>query len=101
MTHEEINQLYRRNHEAMYRLARTMLYDEEESRDVVSEVFERVSKDFCRRRLNVMLTGKDLFNGAINRFTLYSNRFMIYKQEDNDSRCVQLSLRYPFTPCAS
>ena len=29
----------------MYRLARTMLYDEEESRDVVSEVFERVMRD--------------------------------------------------------
>lgn len=45
MTHEEIDQLYRKNYEAMYRLARTMLYDEEESRDVVSEVFERVMRD--------------------------------------------------------
>ena len=55
-----------------------------------------VSKDFFKRRLNVKLTGNDLFNGGINRFTLYSNRFMIRKEEDNDSRCVQLSLRYRF-----
>ena len=34
--------------------------------------------------------------GGINRFTLYSNRLMISKEEDNDSRCIQLSLRYRF-----
>ena len=55
-----------------------------------------VSKDFCKRRLNVKLSGNDLFNGGINRFTLYSNRFMFRKMEDNDSRCVTLSLRYRF-----
>ena len=55
-----------------------------------------VSKDFFKRRLNVKLTGNDLFNSGINRFTLYSNRMMFQKVEDNDSRCIQLSLRYRF-----
>ena len=55
-----------------------------------------VSKDFCKRRLNIKLSGNDLFNGGINRFTLYSNRMMFCKMEDNDSRCVTLSLRYRF-----
>ena len=55
-----------------------------------------ISKDFFQRRLNVKLTGNDLFNGGINRFTLYSNRMMFRKMEDNDSRCVTLSLRYRF-----
>ena len=55
-----------------------------------------VSKDFFKRRLNVKLTGNDLFNGAINRVTLYSNRMMFRKMEDNDSRSIQLSLRYRF-----
>jgi len=55
-----------------------------------------VSKDFFKRRLNIKLTGNDLFNGGINRFTLYSNRMMFQKMEDNDSRCIQLSLRYRF-----
>ena len=51
---------------------------------------------FFQHRFNVKLTGNDLFNCGINRFTLYSNRFMISKTEDNDSRCIQLSLRYRF-----
>ena len=55
-----------------------------------------VSKDFFKRRLNIKLLGNDLFNGGINRITLYSNRMMFRKMEDNDSRCVQLSLRYRF-----
>ena len=55
-----------------------------------------VSKDFFKRRLNIKLSGNDLFNGGINRITLYSNRIMFRKMEDNDSRCVSLSLRYHF-----
>ena len=55
-----------------------------------------VSKDFFQRRLNVKLTGNDLFNGGINHVMLYSNRMMYRKMEDNDSRCIQLSLRYLF-----
>lgn len=55
-----------------------------------------VSKDFFKRSLNIKLSGNDLFNGGINRFTLYSNRMMFRKMEDNDSRCVTLSLRYRF-----
>ncbi len=55
-----------------------------------------VSKDFFQHRLNVKLTGNDLFNGGINHIMLYSNRMMFRKMEDNDSRCIQLSLRYRF-----
>ena len=55
-----------------------------------------VSKDFFKHRLNVKLTGNDLFNGGINHVMLYSNRMMFRKMEDNDSRCIQLSLRYRF-----
>ena len=55
-----------------------------------------VSKDFFKHRLNVKLTGNDLFNGGINHVMLYSNRMMFRKMGDNDSRCIQLSLRYRF-----
>ena len=48
------------------------------------------------QRINIKIAGNDLFNGGINRFTLYSNRMMFRKMEDNDSRCIQLSLRYRF-----
>ena len=55
-----------------------------------------VSKDFFKRRLNVKLTGNDLFNGGTNHVLVYSNRMMFRKMEDNDSRCIQLFLRYRF-----
>ena len=55
-----------------------------------------ISKDFFQHRLNVKLTGNDIFNGGINHVMLYSNRMMFRKMEDNDSRCIQLSLRYRF-----
>ena len=65
--------------------------------DCTNPIFSlSVSKDFFKRRLNIKLSGNDLFNGAINRFTLYSNRMMFRKMEDNDSRCVTLSLHYRF-----
>ena len=65
--------------------------------DCTNPIFSlSVSKDFFKRRLNIKLSGNDLFNGAINRITLYSNRMMFRKMEDNDSRCVTLSLRYRF-----
>ena len=55
-----------------------------------------LSKDLFAQRLNVRLEARDVFNGGINRFTLYSNRLQIGKQEDNDSRAICLSLRYRF-----
>ena len=65
--------------------------------DCTNPIFSlSVSKDLFEHRLNIKLSGNDLFNGATNRFTLYSNRMMFHKTEDNDSRCVLLSLRYRF-----
>ena len=55
-----------------------------------------VSKDFFKHRLNVKLSGNDLLNGGINHVMFYSNRMMFRKMEDNDSRCIQFSLRYRF-----
>ena len=60
-----------------------------------------VSKDFFQHRLNVKLSGNDLINGGINHVTLYSNRMMFQKREDNDSRCIQFSLRYRFNATPS
>ena len=39
MKENEIEQLFRQHYAQMAKLARTMLYDDEEARDVVSEVF--------------------------------------------------------------
>lgn len=42
MTREKFEKIYRRHYPAMYRLARTILYDADESKDVVSEIFARL-----------------------------------------------------------
>lgn len=55
-----------------------------------------ISKDLFKRRLNIKLTGNDLFNQGIGRGTFYFNRMQLTKTEDNDSRYVSLSLRYRF-----
>ena len=55
-----------------------------------------VSKDLLKQRLNIKLTGNDLFNKGIGRGTFYFNRMTMLKTEDNDTRYVSLSLRYRF-----
>lgn len=42
MSKEEIKELFLRHYAGMYRVARTILYDEQESKDVVSDIFERL-----------------------------------------------------------
>ena len=55
-----------------------------------------VSKDLFKRRLNIKLTGNDLFNQGASYGTFYFSRMKVTKAEDNDTRSVILSLRYRF-----
>ena len=41
----DIERLFRQHYERLYRLARTILYDADECRDVVSDVFERLLRE--------------------------------------------------------
>ena len=41
MDKKEFENIYRQYYAQMYRLARTMLYDPQESKDVVSDIFAR------------------------------------------------------------
>ena len=45
MTREEFENIYRQHYAKMYRLARTMLYDIDESKDVVSDIFARLLRE--------------------------------------------------------
>ena len=45
MTKKEFEDIYRQHFAKMYRLARTMLYDVDESKDVVSDIFARLLRD--------------------------------------------------------
>ncbi len=47
MTKEEFENIYRQHYAKMYRLARTMLYDADESKDVVSDIFARLLREKC------------------------------------------------------
>lgn len=50
MTQQEIEKLFKMYYTRMYRLAVSILYDEDESKDVVSEVFSRlISNDISLR----------------------------------------------------
>ena len=42
MTKQKFEEIYRKHYPEMYRLARTILYDEDESKDAVSEVFTKL-----------------------------------------------------------
>ena len=54
MTKEEFELIYRRHYAPMYRLARRLLYDPQESKDVVSEVFARLLRDCDRPQKDKM-----------------------------------------------
>ena len=60
-----------------------------------------VSKDLFKRRLNIKLSGNDLFNQGKSCGTFYFDRMIFRKTEDNDSRFVSLSLRYRFNATPS
>lgn len=45
MTKEKFENIYRQHYAKMYRLARTMLYDADESKDVVSDIFARLLRE--------------------------------------------------------
>ena len=56
MTKNDIERLFRLHYAPMTRLARTMLYDDEEARDVVSEVFATLIKtDIAPRNMETYL----------------------------------------------
>ena len=54
MTKEEFENIYRQHYAKMYRLARTMLYDAEESKDVVSDIFARLLRKKYHPQQNQM-----------------------------------------------
>ena len=54
MTKEEFENIYRQHYARMYRLARTMLYDADESKDVVSDIFARLLREKYHPQQNQM-----------------------------------------------
>ena len=61
MTKKEFENIYRQHYAKMYCLAKTMLYDADESKDVVSEIFARLLRDGDRpqKSRKALLAGVD------------------------------------------
>ena len=54
MSKEEFENIYRQHYAKMYRLARTILYDADESKDVVSDIFARLLREKYQPQQNQM-----------------------------------------------
>ncbi len=88
MERKQISMLFRQHYRHMYSLARTILYDEQESKDVVSDIFERLLySDIVLREdtaEHYLLTS--VRNSCLKRLQQKSNRERIeklYAQERN------------------
>lgn len=106
MTKDKIEILFKAHYQKMYHLARTILYDEEESKDVVSEVFERLLNETVTLRPDTaeryLLTC--VRNGCRNvlehrvvkeRFArLFSERMLQPFQDSDDSERLDGLLAY-------
>ena len=86
MTKKEFEDIYRQHYAKMYRLARTMLYDADESKDVVSDIFARLLRDCDRPQ-------KDKMEGYL--MTAVRNRWLCHKsmQERVEKLFLQESMQ--------
>ena len=78
MKKEEIEMLFRQYYSQMIRLARRLLYDDEESRDVVSEVFITL--------INTDILSKNMEDYLIASFFMLITK--LSQVNDYSSRCV-------------
>jgi RNA polymerase sigma-70 factor (ECF subfamily) len=69
MEKNEIQRLFKQHYAKMYRVARTLLYDEQESEDVVSDIFE-----------SLLLGQTVLLPGTEERYLLTSVRNQCFKR---------------------
>jgi RNA polymerase sigma factor (sigma-70 family) len=98
----DIERLFRQHYERMFRLARTMLYDADECRDVVSDVFERLLSDgvvvlpeteeayllrSVRNRCRNVIVHKDI-RERVARLLIYDGETVL--RENDDERLDRL-----------
>ena len=66
MTKKEFEDIYRQHYDKMYRLARTMLYDADESKDVVSDIFARLLRDSDRPQKDKVASKREQSDARIS-----------------------------------
>ena len=86
MTKKEFEDIYRQHFAKMYRLARTMLYDADESKDVVSDIFARLLREKYQPQQNqtegyLMTAVRNRCRDVLNRKSMQSQ---IVSMNDDD-----------------
>ena len=96
MTKEEFESIYRQHYAKMYRLARTMLYDADESKDVVSDIFARllrggVMPDSDRMEGYLMTAVRNRCRDVLNRKSMQERVEKHFLQDSMQSQIVSMN----------
>lgn len=96
MTKKEFEDIYRQHYARMYRLARTMLYDADESKDVVSDIFARLLWDGDRPQKDrmegyLMTAVRNRCHDVLNRKSMQERVEKHFLQESMQSQIVSMN----------
>ncbi len=96
MTKEDFEQIYRRHYPQMYRLARTMLYDADESKDVVSDIFVRllrgdISPETEKMEGYLMMSVRNRCRDIISHKSIRERVEKLFAQELTQSNIIYLN----------
>ena len=95
-TKKEFEDIYRQHYAKMYRLARTMLYDADESKDVVSDIFARllrggVMPDSDRMEGYLMTAVRNRCRDVLNRKSMQERVEKHFLQDSMQSQIVSMN----------
>lgn len=96
MTREKFENIYRRHYAKMYRLAKTMLYDADESKDVVSDIFARLLRDGDRPQKDkmegyLMTAVRNRCRDVISHKSIRERVEKLFLQESMQSQIVSMN----------
>ena len=96
MTKKEFEDIYRQHYAKMYRLARMMLYDADESKDVVSDIFARllrggVMPDSDRMEGYLMTAVRNRCRDVLNRKSMQERVEKHFLQDSMQSQIVSMN----------
>ena len=96
MTKKEFEDIYRQHFAKMYRLARTMLYDADESKDVVSDIFARLLRDGDRPQKDrmegyLMTAVRNRCRDVLSRKSMRERVERLFLQESMQSQIVSMN----------
>ena len=96
MTKKEFEDIYRQHYARMYHLARTMLYDADESKDVVSDIFARLLREKYHPQQNqmegyLMTAVRNRCRDVLNRKSMRERVERLFLQESMQGHIVSMN----------